>query len=55
MSTVYNLDCRFDSRKSFYGKAQIAVADDGTETLYSYNTPVIKKRGNKITLGDYAL
>ena len=55
MSTIYNLDCRFDSRKSFDGKAQIAVADDGTETLYSYNTPVIKKRGNKITLGDYAL
>lgn len=55
MSTIYDLDCRFDSHKSFYGKAQIAVADDGTETLYSYNTPVIKKRGNKITLGDYAL
>ena len=30
MSTIYNLDCRFDSHKSFYGKAQIAVADDGT-------------------------
>lgn len=32
-----------DSRKSFYGKAVVEVADDGTETLFSYNTPIIKK------------
>ena len=30
-----------DSHKSFYGKAKVYVSDDGTETLYSYNTPII--------------
>lgn len=52
---TYELDARFDSHKSFYGKAVVAVADDGTTTLYSYGTPVVKKRGSKVTLGDYAL
>lgn len=32
-----------DSRKSFYGKAIVEIADDGSETLYSYGTPIIKK------------
>lgn len=32
-----------DRRKSFYGKAVVQIADDGSETLYSYNTPIIKK------------
>ena len=32
-----------DGRKSFYGKAKVSIADDGTETLYSYNTPIIKR------------
>lgn len=32
-----------DSRKSFYHKAVVKVADNGTETLYSYNTPVIRR------------
>lgn len=32
-----------DGRKSFYGKAKVFIADDGTETLYSYNTPIIKR------------
>lgn len=32
-----------DSRKSFYGKCYVEVAEDGTETLYSYNTPIIKR------------
>ena len=32
-----------DGRKSFYGKAVVEVADDGSETLYSYDTPIIKK------------
>lgn len=35
-----------NGRKSFYGKAIIEVADDGSETLYSYNTPIIKKSSN---------
>lgn len=32
-----------DGRKSFYGKAVVVVEDNGTETLYSYGTPVIKR------------
>ena len=32
-----------NSQKSFYGKAIIQVDDNGNETLYSYNTPIIKK------------
>ena len=32
-----------DGRKSFYGKAVVMVEDNGTETLYSYNTPIIKR------------
>lgn len=30
-----------DGRKSFYGKA-VVIVDGNTETLYSYNTPIIK-------------
>ena len=30
-----------DGRKSFYGKA--IVEENGTETLYSYNTPIITR------------
>lgn len=30
-------------RKSFYGKAVVDIAADGTETLYSYNTPILKR------------
>lgn len=32
-----------DGRKSFYGKAVVQIAADGSETLYSYNTPIIKR------------
>lgn len=32
-----------DNRKSFYGKAKVYIDGDGTETLYSYNTPIIKR------------
>lgn len=32
-----------DGRESFYGKAVVEVADDGSETLYSYGTPIVKK------------
>ena len=32
-----------DGRKSFYGKAVVIVEDNGTETLYSYGTPVIER------------
>ena len=44
-----NLEPRFDSRKSFYGKAQV---DDegGSKTLYSYNTPVARVTDGKLEL-----
>ena len=32
-----------DGRKSFYGKAKVVLDNNGTETLYSYNTPIIKR------------
>lgn len=32
-----------DGKKSFYGKAVVIVEDNGTETLYSYQTPIIKR------------
>ena len=43
-----------DGRKSFYGKAVVMIDDDGTETLYSYDTPIIKRlvSGGMIKLWD---
>ena len=32
-----------DGRKSFYGKAVVVVEDNGTKTLYSYGTPIVKR------------
>ena len=32
-----------NGRKSFYGKAKVVVDDNGNETLYSYDTPIIKR------------
>lgn len=32
-----------DGRKSFYGKAKVVIGSDGSETLYSYDTPIIKR------------
>ena len=42
---MYELDCRYDSRKSFYGKAVVSIKemDDWREIeLHSYNTLVAK-------------
>lgn len=43
-----------DGRKSFYGKAQVVIEEDGTETLYSYETAIIKRTtaGDLIRLYD---
>lgn len=30
-------------QKSFYGKAYVKTTFDGSETLYSYETPIIKR------------
>ena len=32
-----------DGRKSFYGKAKVVIDESGNETLYSYDTPIIKR------------
>lgn len=41
--TIYELPALNFKRKSFYGKAQVYVSEDGTRTLYSYGTPIIRK------------
>lgn len=47
---IYGLEAQYDSRKSFGGKAQVETDNAGTETLYSYNTPVVKIVKGKVTL-----
>ena len=34
------------TQKSFYGKAVVEIDNVGNETLYSYNTPIIKRLVN---------
>ena len=43
-----------NGKKSFYGKAVVEIAADGSETLYSYHTPIIKKTssGDLVKLWD---
>lgn len=43
-----------NGQKSFYGKAIVKIEENGTETLFSYNTPIIKreKDGELIKLYD---
>lgn len=51
MATIkgfYELSPRFDSRKSFYGKAQVIEYTDGTHELKSYNTIVSREKGGKV-------
>lgn len=35
-----------DGCKSFYGKAIVEIDNEGSETLYSYGTPILTKRTN---------
>ena len=44
-SKMYELSPK-DGRKSFYGKAKVMLEDDGSETLYSYGTPIIRRKPN---------
>ena len=37
---IYELSCRYDPRKSFYGKAKVIEYPDGTKELLSYDTIV---------------
>lgn len=32
-----------NGQKSFYGRAKVYKAEDGTETLFSYDTPIIER------------
>lgn len=48
--TTKELSPQYDSRKSFYGKARVRTLDDGTEILYSYNTPVVRVKDGQVTL-----
>lgn len=47
---IYGLEAQYDSRRSFGGKAQVETDNAGTETLYSYDTPVVKIVKGKVTL-----
>lgn len=49
MTTIYELHARFDSRKSFYGKAHV-IETPHTITLQSYDTMILQysKRTKKI-------
>ena len=37
-----------NGRKSFNGKAYVEIDDEGNQTLYSYNTPIIRKDSNGV-------
>lgn len=50
---IYELTARYDSRKSFYGKAHVIELDNGTLQLQSYNTIVGEiKNGEYFQLWD---
>lgn len=46
MKMYYLMPTAEQNQKSFYGKAVVAINDDGTETLFSYNTKIISKLPN---------
>lgn len=45
--TIYELSARYDSRKSFYGKAHVIELDNGTLQLLSYDTIVGEIKNGK--------
>lgn len=45
---IYELQARYDSRKSFYGKAHVIEKDDGSRELKSYNTIVSREKNGVI-------
>lgn len=46
-----------NSQKSFHGKAIVIIDDEGTETLISYDTPIIERTAdgklNRLWFGDW--
>lgn len=52
----YSLDCRYDSRASFYNKARVDEYEDGTQILTSYSTAVaVIQNGNAFINGFYSM
>lgn len=52
---VFELTPRYDSRKSFYGKAQVINYGDGYMELKSYDTIVSRVKDGKVEhLGKYS-
>ena len=47
---MYELSCRYDARKSFYGKAKVVEEENGDLLLYSYDTLVARIRGEKFEI-----
>ena len=47
---VSELSPQHDARKSFYGKAHVVTDSDGTQILYSYNTPVVEIKDDNVKL-----
>lgn len=45
---IYELEARFDARKSFYGKAHVLDHENGTFELQSYNTIVSRCVNGKV-------
>lgn len=43
MKMYYLMPTAEQNQKSFYGKVIVAIDDNGTETLFSYNTKIISK------------
>ena len=50
----YELNCSYDSRKSFYNKA-VVIEEEGNKKLRSYNTIVCEIKNNKpLVYGSYS-
>ena len=49
MKELYNLECRYDSRASFYGKAKVSI-QGSSRTLYSYDTLVASIVNGKLRI-----
>lgn len=45
---IFELEARFDTRQSFYGKAKVLDYEDGTFELQSYNTIVSRCVNGKV-------
>lgn len=48
----YELEPRFDARRSFYRKAYVEEINDTEKVLYSYCVPVAMIKDNKLSIND---